>query len=283
MRPIPSLLISCLILVSLSATCQVTILGSSPNANSQLVQQQQNKGRKGYLLLRRRNGNLIYNHEFAVGGRLNTDGWNGFLELGKRKNNLVTTLYQFEVGEKNDPKENKTANPLSQSIFGNTYNNRPYIYGKQNIFYQIKLGIGQQRLIGGKGNKHGVEVSAIYLGGLSLGLLRPYYLEVYQDSTSTSTLYIKYTTADQNQFLDSYNIAGGTGFSKGWNEMTLVPGIHARLGLRFDWSAFNQMISALEVSMNMEYYTQKIPIMVQAKEKQFFLNASVSILFGKRW
>jgi hypothetical protein len=241
------------------------------------------RDQKDYLLRRQEDGNIIYDHQFSVGGRLNTDGWGAFLELGHRKNNIISTFYQIEAGETKSPKEEKSSNPLGTDVFGNVYNSRPYVYGKENIFYQVKLSIGQQYLIGGKGNKNGVEVSAIYMGGISLGLLRPYYLQVFLDSTSTSTEYIKYTTADQAQFLDSYNIVGGTGLSKGWNELQVVPGLHARLGFRFDWAALNSGISAIEVSVDGQYYTKKIPIMVEQTPQQFFLNASVALMFGKRW
>jgi hypothetical protein len=34
-----------------------------------------------------------------------------------------------------------------------------------------------QQVIGGKGNKNGVSVSAIYGGGLTLGLVKPYIID----------------------------------------------------------------------------------------------------------
>jgi len=67
----------------------------------------------------------------------------------------------------------------------------------------------------------------------------------------------------------------------------VVPGLHAKLGMRFDWAHFNEVVSALEIGVNGEYYTKKIPIMVAVDgvdpNKQFFFNAYVSIQFGKRW
>ena len=48
--------------------------------------------------------------------------------------------------------------------------------------------VGQQYLIGGKGNKNGVAVSAIYGGGLSLGYLKPYYLNVHDPTPIPITI-----------------------------------------------------------------------------------------------
>jgi len=240
------------------------------------------KPSKNYLLYNR-DGQEVYIHEFSGGFRLNTDGWNAFLELGHRKNELFTNIYQFEVGETKSPKERKSANPIGVDFFGNVYTTHPYVYGKQNIFYQARLGLGQRYLIGSKANKNGVEVSALYLGGFSMGILRPYYLQVYVDSSSNATEYIRYTGSNKTQFLDAYNILGGTGLQKGWNELKWVPGLYARVGMRFDWAAFNSLVSALEVSVSGQYYFQDITIMVDNKPQKFFLNASVGLMFGKKW
>jgi hypothetical protein len=240
------------------------------------------KPAKNYLLYNR-DGQEVYLHEFSGGFRLNTNGWNAFLELGHHKNEQFTNIYQFEVGETKSPKERKSANPVGVDFFGNVYTTHPYVYGKQNIFYQMRLAIGQRYLVGTKANKNGVEVSAVYLGGLSMGILRPYYLQVYVDSSSNATTYIRYTGSNKTQFLDAYNILGGTGLQKGWDQLKWVPGLYARVGMRFDWAAFNSMVSAIEVSASGQYYFQDVAIMVDNKPQKFFFNASVGLIFGKKW
>ena len=49
---------------------------------------------------------------------------------------------------------------------------------KDNNLYEFKMSIGQQILIGGKGNKNGVAVTALYAGGITIGMLKPYYLDI---------------------------------------------------------------------------------------------------------
>lgn len=221
-------------------------------------------------------------HEFDVGGRLNTNGWSAYLDYEILTSNVTHTMFQLEFGEIKDPKEDKRSRPLGVDVLGYPYSGHSFVYGKQNIFYQAKLGVGQRRIIGGKGNKNGVEVSAIYLGGISLGLVKPYYLELY-DTTAQGTSYQKYSEQNANVFLNPNNIVAGPGFGKGWNEVKLVPGLYARAGMRFDWAEFNQMVSAVEVGVDAEVYTQKINIMVNNPGKRFYYGAYVSLLFGKRW
>ena len=146
---------------------------------------------------------------------------------------------------------------------------------KLNNFYQFKLGIGQQRIIGGKGNKNGVAVAAIYAGGLSLGLLKPYLIEVDVNSKRFNSKY--------PEILDSaYDIIGAAGFTTGWKDLSIKPGVHAKAALRFDYGRFNETVTGIEVGVNAEFYASRIPQMLYAEQKQFFFNGYISILLGRR-
>src|SRR6185503_2094987 len=105
-----------------------------------------------------------------------------------------TSIDRVELTEIKHQKEEKVPSG-GGLVFGN-----PFIYGKQNNFYQLNLGIGQQWIIGQKGNKNGVAVSLVYEGGLALGLLRPYYIEV-EDPSGGDNRTIKYSKQDSLLFL----------------------------------------------------------------------------------
>jgi len=227
-------------------------------------------------------GALVYSKQSAFAFKLNTDGWGAFYEHGKYKTITNTGLWWLEMGEHKSPKEEKVT--TGQNI-GNGFIllGNPYIYGKRNNFYFLKAGIGSQKLIGGKGNKNGVAVSAIYGGGIIAGYLKPYYISV-KDSVTGNPTDIKYTDATAVQFLDPdpTRVLGASGFTKGFGEGKFVPGAHARLAMRFDYGRYNEFLSALEVGVNAEYYTKKMPIMANNPEKQFFFNGYIAIEFGKR-
>lgn len=246
-------------------------------------EKEQKKLRKISLFREIEEGDNLYTREFSMGARLNTDGWTGFLELGYRKNATFVNYFQLEFSEKKDPKQDRASRviPVGQGFGIST---TPFVYGKMNNFYQAKLGVGQKRLIGGKGNKNGVEVNAIYYGGVAFGLIKPYYLDLMNDTGDPNQRrVVKYSDAIRDDFLNRDLIYGAGGFSKGWNELTLDPGLHAKLGFRFDWARFNDIISALEVGINAEYYTKKVKIMVDQDGKSFFFNAYVGLQLGKRW
>jgi hypothetical protein len=142
------------------------------------------------------------------------------------------------------------------------------------------MGAGGQRILGQKGNKNGVAVSAVYHGGLALGLLKPYYVQI-EDPSSDDLLYIKYSTADSALFLGP-SILGSGGFWRGWNELKMQPGLFVKGALRFDYGRFNEVVSGIEVGVSAEMYAKDIPIMALQNDKPFFLQAHIALLFGKR-
>jgi len=231
------------------------------------------------LIKQEEEGALIYQKQSAFGIKLNTDGYGFFYEHGKYKTITKTNLWWMELGERKDNKQEKQSQNLTNGSF--VFSGTPYVYGKQNNFYYFKLGFGRQYLIGGKGNKNGVALSAIYGAGLSLGMLKPYYLQI-QDPVTGKATDIKYNNTNDTLFLDYNIIYGASSFGKGFNEIDFIPGGQIRAALRFDYGRYNEVLSAIEVGVNFEYYSKKMPIMVWGDPHHGFFNAYISIEFGKR-
>lgn len=225
------------------------------------------------LIKQSEEGVLIYSKQYIFGIQLRTNGYGAFYEVGRMKTNRKTTIYRIDFNEIKSPKEEKL--PNSSFFFGNTF-----VYGKMNYFYPVTLGIGQQYILGQKGNKNGVAVTAIGEAGLSLGLLRPYYIDIADSSGNGRA--VKYNSADSLLFLDVNSITGGAGLTKGWSEIKLKPGGFAKAALRFDYGRFNEVVSGIEIGVSMEAFADKIQIMVFEKPRQLFFQGYVSILFGKR-
>lgn len=218
-------------------------------------------------------GQLIFDKHSVFGVKLNTDGYGLSYERGKFLTPRKTRLLMFELNEKKHPKEDKDAG--SFDIFGNV---KQFIFGKANNFFQVKGAYGYQYLIGGKGNKNGVSVSALWAGGVTVGLLKPYYVDVQDINTQA---YTRVKFEDVTDF-SQYAYLGASGFTVGWSEVKVDPGLHAKAALRFDYGRFNELVSAIEAGVNLEYYTKGVLQMVRNDEKHLFFNAYVSILFGKR-
>ena len=227
------------------------------------------KERVAVIAKQEEEGIISYRKHFAAGIKLTTDGYGGFLEFSKAQSVKRSLLFQLDITEKKHPKEEKQFNPNS--------NAGPYIYGKINYFYPVKIGVQQQFLLGNKGNKNGVSVTANAGGGISLGLLRPYLLGY----DSAGTQIFRGLADDSSRFING-NPNSGPNFGTGFNKLKVVPGAYVKGGLRFDYGKYNEMINALEVGLTAEFYSKVIPQMVFSKEKKFFFSAYIAIIFGRR-
>ena len=260
------------IVLSLAISCFAQDSTSS-GSMSKKERKEAHRQKVAELMRQAEEGVLIYSKQSIFGVQLRTNGYGFFYELGKMKSNRKTNIYRIDFAEIKEHKEEKL---LGNAFFGNAF-----IYGKRNYFYPLTLGFGQQYILGQKGNKNGVAVSAVYNAGVSIGLLRPYYINVDDPQTGESRT-IKYSTEDSALFVSEDAITGGAGFGKGWNEIKIKPGAFAKAAMRFDYGRFNESVSGLEIGMSAEFYASKIPILLFQKERRLFLQAYIAILFGKR-
>jgi hypothetical protein len=221
------------------------------------------------LLKQEEEGEIIFSKQNAFGLKLNTDGYGISYEIGRFKSARVANIFQIEINEKKHKKEKRTS-------LLNGFNFNSVIYGKLNNFYQVKLGVGQQRIIGGKGNKNGVAVMAAYSGGIAIGLQKPYYVDIVDKAQQ------RYRKTYPEIIDSGYQEQGGSGFTVGWDKVQPKYGLHAKGALRFDYGRFNETVSAIEVGLNAEYYFSKVAQMAYNPEKNFFFNAYISLLLGRR-
>ena len=240
---------------------------------------QQGRGRKNAkkqridnLIRMEEEGDLIFNKHNIFGIRLATDGYGINFEKGKFKTPTRTLLYQFELNEKKSNKEHR----ISGQDQLNYSSSVPY---KLNNFYIFKLSVGEQRLIGGKGNKNGVAVTALYTGGVSIGMLKPYYVDVQQQGSNET---LRKTYLELQKDTTVYLVTGASGFTVGWGHLSIKPGLNGKGAMRFDYGRLNQSITAIEVGVTGEYYFSKIPQVLLIPQKNFFFNAYVQIMFGSR-
>jgi len=269
-----AILVSLLVVISFSVAAQ----DSTSRKKTREERKAEKRERINAIAKQEEEGALIYAKQSIFAFQVRSNGYGGFYELAKFKNRRKSNTYSIEFTEIKDAKEEKS--PTSSGFFA--FNN-PYIFGKINNFYQLKLGFGQQYLLGQKGNKNGVAVAFIYQGGFSGGFLRPYYLDV--SDTNNTDRQIKFNPEnayDSALFLNIAAIRGSSGLGTGWGEMGFKPGLYAKAALRFDYGRYNEVVSGVEIGFSIDVYSSKIPILLFADQKQVFMQAHIAILFGRR-
>lgn len=234
---------------------------------------------------------IVYQKETTFDIKLHT---NGLIALGfnsgKLKTYYQTRFWNIELGELKHHKEYRQSfdfrAPAANSIA------RSFIFGKQNNFYVLRGGFGEKRYLSDKAKRKGVALGVVYSGGPSLGILKPYYLELIRtDPDGGNNFYIrseKYSPGNEDLFLDISRIYGSSGFTKGLGQLSVVPGLNFRAALHFDWGAYDEFVKALEAGIMADFYFKKIPIMVEspsvpnAENRAFFINLYLTLQLGKR-
>ena len=256
----------------LIAVTAFMILPAFAQETEKKSRKEQRRQRINEIARQEEEGVVKYKKHTVFGIKLTSDGYGGFFEIGRARSVKKGLLFQLDIAERKDQRAEKKQYKYSTTA--------PIIYGKINFFYPVKLGVQEQFLLGNKGNKNGVSITGNIGGGLIAGLLRPYMIQVDKGNDRP---YVKYDSPDRDTyFLNQQTYVGGPSLGTGWKYLSVTPGIYLKPAVRFDYGKFNEMVSAIEVGLAGEFYTKKIPQMIEAKQKQFFFSAYVSIMFGRR-
>lgn len=226
---------------------------------------------------------LVYNQEFSLGIRLHTHGWAVGTNFGRLQTYYRTKYWHIEFGELKHQKEFRQSFESPSTLNGRI--SRAFKYGKQNNLYALRGGLGIKRYYSEKAKVKGVAVGISYEGGATLGLLKPYYLELRAGDGQYSVA-TKYSEAAADRFLDIYQIHGASSWTKGFGEISLLPGAHARFAVHFDWGAFDEYVKSLEGGIMVDAFIRKAPIMVEldnVENRLLFINLFLNLQFGKRW
>jgi len=191
------------------------------------------------------NVGIVYDKEFTFDIRLHTNGLALGVNIGRLKTFYKTRFYQFEIGELRHPKEERESND-NPNFSGRS--SRSFFFGKQNSLYVLRGGIGEKRYFSEKAKERGLAIGVSYVIGPSIGLLKPYYLDLLRSRDNTiEVVSEKFSEENADQFLDVRNIFGSSGYFK------KVP----------------IMVETDEIN--------------NAENRPFFINLYLTLQLGKRW
>jgi hypothetical protein len=228
------------------------------------------------------NKGIIYNKEYSYDFKLHTRGFAIGYSRAKIKNYYSTPYYHIEIGELHHHREKKQNFDFPRSAVGG-FSFRPFVFGKQNSLYVARAGYGEKRYLTEKADYKGVAVGFSYEIGATLGIVKPYYLELLRITDGAAqTVSEKYATKNAALFLDINKISGSSSFFKGWNELNIMPGMNAKIAMHLDWGAFDQYVKAVDVGIMADVFAKKVPIMITEDNRPFFINAFVNLQLGKR-
>lgn len=228
---------------------------------------------------------VVYNKELSFDLQfIQTNGWSFAMNSGKIKTYYLTPFYHISIGELKHIKEYRQQSIESLGVSG-LGNNQSFILGKQNNLFAVRVGYGQKRYFSEKAKIKGLAVGISYEAGPTLGLLKPYYLDLKYPTEDVSRAQ-KYSEEIHDVFLDRNRIVGSAGLGKGFSEVVIRPGFHAQASAHFDWGAFDEFVKAMEAGFMVDFFLGNTDIMVETEgveNRPFFLNVFINLQLGKRW
>ena len=228
---------------------------------------------------------VVHQEEWAVEIKAHTSGLAVGFYKGELKNYYKTLYRKIELGYIRHPQEFRQNIQSASSGLNIFVPGTTYVFGKQNSLLYIKAGIGQKHYLSEKTKRRGLAIGFNYEVGPTLGILKPYYLDVsvQRDGQPTSTVEeIKYDGTNEDLFLDRSGILGHSGFFQGINEPKFVIGAHAKAGIHLAPGAYGAFVRTIEAGISIDAFTKRVPILIIENNKFVFVNLYLSIHLGKR-
>ncbi len=218
----------------------------------------------------------VYDHDIMYGIHLHTRGYGVSFRRNYHTSGYTKRGIELEFANLRHEKE-------VRSYGGFLTNSRGFVFNRLNTFYTMRAGYVQEKTFFDKTDQGSVSIGWVYGGGLSLGFLKPVYLEYSRmdDSRVISTFVERFdpNSASQNAGL----IQGQAGFMQGISETKLEPGLYARLGLTFDYHHDDSRINTIELGAMADVFRTQMPIMHDVANPQLFFQVYLNVFFGNKW
>jgi hypothetical protein len=162
-----------------------------------------------------------------------------------------------------------------------------YIDGKENYLFVLRPQYGREVRLFQRNSDEGIAVSGILAAGPSLGIIKPYYVEVTSGNTSRN---VPVSQLNGSTTAMGEVITGAGGFFQGLGESKLTLGLNVKAALSFELSAFRANTTGVEVGFLAEAFPNKIVIIPNNSpngnrsdgNRSFFTSAYITLFFGSK-
>lgn len=215
---------------------------------------------------------IFFRNEKTIALNLNSNGWGLGYRYGSRINVFEKHIYETDFSVLKHPKEVNSSNASFLS-------SESFVFGKLNSVFDIRFGYGKQNELFVKRDLKSVAVRYFYSIGPSVALRKPVYYEIlYPVNDSVFGIHEdKFNPAIHT----AADISGKASFFKGFDELTIVPGLFAKGGFNFEFSQKENIIHALEAGLLIQAYLKDLEIMAVDDNQQFYFTLFLTYRLGK--
>jgi hypothetical protein len=179
-----------------------------------------------------------------------------------------------EVVNVKHPKE------VQQSV---NFSGSRFTYGKENYLFVVRPQYGREISLFQRSADEGIAINAILAVGPSLGIIKPYYVEINEGNNRTRVVPASsLNTRTPGQPGTGAQPTGSGGFFRGFGESKITVGAHVKAALNFELSAFRNNTTGLEIGFLAELFPQPITIMTNAERRAFYSSGYITLFFGSK-
>ena len=162
-----------------------------------------------------------------------------------------------------------------------------FISGKENYLFVIRPQYGREVKLFQRTADEGIAVSGILAAGPSIGIIKPYYVEVTSGNTTRQV-----PASQVNGFatVQGEAVTGAGSFFQGFGESKLTVGLNVKAALSFELSAFRNNTTGVEIGFLTEVFPNRVVIIPNTTpgaqredgNRNFFTSGYITLFFGSK-
>jgi hypothetical protein len=215
----------------------------------------------------------LYKKDWYIGAQLSTSGFGILFAYERNVNYKFSQGILLNIGNLKGDKEIRRTNSAYED-------SRSYVFGKTNLLFAGRLTYSASWLLFERKRSRGVAIRFNMNIGPSIGMLKPIYLKIkepYAFIPEVEPVDLRY----KPNVHQGENIYGRSSIWKGFGESNVALGGYAKSGFQFDFSPNSNKITAVEIGVQLDYFTNEIELFYAGKNKKFFPALYASVQFGK--
>lgn len=214
----------------------------------------------------------LLTRDYSVGLNLNTSGWGFAFDYNIQKNYKYKKSFGFLITNIHHPKEYKVLGTLGS---------KGYYYGKLNSLLSFRPFYGGKRLLFKSVRENGVEISYKWGVGLSLGIVKPVYVEINVIESGN----LIHQSERYDPLKHYYGlIYSRSPWAKGLAESKIATGVFVKQGISFNFSTDRNGLNGGELGFMVDYYPiNKIDLMYLQKNNNLFASLYLQFNLGKKF
>ena len=161
-----------------------------------------------------------------------------------------------------------------------TYNGRTHVEGKLNQLFVLRPAYGRQWTLLQKSTEGGQKLIGLISTGPSVGVQKPYYVEISYDNGIQSTAEVPLAQTLDNSY-KKVIIMGESSLWKGLNESQIVPGWHLKTAVNMEIETLKQNNIGVEIGFIVDYFTKPIEMLNLTAGRQVYTTGYIRFSMGK--